>query len=95
MISKKLITLTLVASLVLILVSAVLAAPETLDLSWWTVDGGGGASQGGGYTLNSTTGQPDAGILMSGEVYSLAGGYWGFGAQHRDGEKIFLPLVTR
>ena len=36
------------------------------DLSWSTIDGGGGMSTGGGYTLSGTIGQPDAGILLNG-----------------------------
>jgi hypothetical protein len=38
------------------------------DLSWWTVDNGGGDSAGGTYTVNGTIGQPDAGALMSGSI---------------------------
>ena len=34
------------------------------DLSWWTVDGGGGEISGGGYTLYGVAGQPDANIMM-------------------------------
>jgi hypothetical protein len=46
------------------------------DLSWWTVDGGGGTfSTGGGYELGGTIGQPDAGVL-TGDGYTLAGGFW-------------------
>jgi hypothetical protein len=46
------------------------------DLSWNTIDGGGGTfSTGGGYELGGTIGQPDAGA-MSGGVYSLQGGFW-------------------
>ncbi len=39
----------------------------------YTVDGGGGFSSGGGYTLYSVAGQPDAGKLTSGS-YTLYGG---------------------
>lgn len=46
------------------------------DLSWSTLDSGGGASVGGNFSLNGTIGQPDAGA-MSGGNYSLAGGFWG------------------
>jgi hypothetical protein len=46
------------------------------DLSWWTVDGGGGTVSGGSYTLAGTIGQPDAGILTGGD-YTLGGGFWG------------------
>jgi hypothetical protein len=46
------------------------------DLSWNTIDGGGGTSTGGAYALSGTIGQPDAGA-MSGGNYSLSGGFWG------------------
>jgi len=46
------------------------------DLSWSTVDGGGGTfSTGGPYSLGGTSGQPDAGTL-SGDTYQLTGGFW-------------------
>ena len=64
------------------------------DLTWSTIDGGGATwSEGGGYALGGTIGQPDAGVL-SGGGYTLAGGFWGGGgaaAQYR----IYLPLVLR
>jgi hypothetical protein len=62
------------------------------DLSWHTVDGGGGASSGSGYTLTGTAGQPDAGTL-SGASYTLAGGFWAGLAQAL--QHLFFPLVRR
>ena len=50
-------------------------AGDDFDLSWWTVDGGGGTSTGGGFTLDGTIGQPDAGTL-SGGGFELRGGFW-------------------
>jgi hypothetical protein len=63
------------------------------DLTWSTVDGGGATwSEGGGYSLGGTVGQPDAGVL-SGGGYTLAGGFWPGGAAARYG--VYLPLVLR
>ena len=45
------------------------------DLSWTTVDGGGGTSTGGVFTLHMTLGQHDAG-RMQGGPYVLWTGYW-------------------
>lgn len=45
------------------------------ELSWYTVDGGGGPSSGGPYQLVSTIGQPDA-AYSSGGNYELLGGFW-------------------
>jgi hypothetical protein len=44
------------------------------DLSWSTIDGGGGSSSGGPYTLTGTIGQPDAAYSAGGE-YELLGGF--------------------
>ena len=44
-------------------------------IDWYTIDGGGGTSSGGSYTLSGTIGQPDAGTL-SGGTYTLEGGFW-------------------
>ena len=45
------------------------------DIDWCTVDGGGGASFGGDYTLEGTIAQPDAGLMTGGD-YTLEGGFW-------------------
>jgi hypothetical protein len=62
-----------------------------LDLSWWTVDGGGANfSSGGDYQLAGTIGQPDAGALGGGP-YTVAGGFWpGTGAE----TSTFTPTPT-
>ncbi|MSU58973.1 MAG: hypothetical protein EXS35_12535 [Pedosphaera sp.] len=44
-------------------------------IDWFTLDGGGGQSSGGAYTLAGTIGQPDAGA-SSGGAYTLQGGFW-------------------
>lgn len=45
------------------------------SIDWSTLDGGGGQSSGGAYSLVGTIGQSDAGTL-SGGVYRLEGGFW-------------------
>jgi hypothetical protein len=60
----------------LLVICALAALGSDYDLAWHTVDGGGGSSGGGGYELAGTIGQPDAGALMSGGEYTLAGGFW-------------------
>lgn len=80
--------------LALVSVAVALAAPQAFSLARWTVDSGGGISQGGGYTLTGTAGQPEAGTLLSGEVYTLAGGFWGTGSPYA-GTKNFLPFAIR
>ena len=65
------------------------------DLTWYTIDDGGGTAAGVGspnpYILNGTVGQPDA-STWSGGGYVLVGGFWGGeAAQYR----VYLPLVMR
>jgi hypothetical protein len=71
------------------------AAPSaSYSISWYTVDGGGGTSSSGGYTLTGTAGQPDAGSLHSASSsYTLGGGFWASFAGEL--QKLFLPLVRR
>lgn len=45
------------------------------SINWHTIDGGGGTSTGGVYSVSGTIGQPDAG-RMSGGPYTLQGGFW-------------------
>lgn len=52
------------------------AHAQSYSIDWFTIAGGGGASTGGGFSLNGTIGQPDPGA-MSGGNYSLAGGFSG------------------
>jgi hypothetical protein len=60
------------------------------DLTWSTIDGGGGSSAGGGYQLTGTLGQPDAGITLRGGGYSLSGGFWsGVSIE----SVVYLPLI--
>ena len=55
---------------------AVAGRAQPYEISWFTVDGGGGTSSGGAYTVSGTIGQPDAGQLAGGG-YTLSGGFWG------------------
>jgi hypothetical protein len=45
------------------------------EISWYTIDGGGGASSGGDFSLTGTIGQPDAAYSRGGN-YELLGGFW-------------------
>jgi hypothetical protein len=49
---------------------------QNYTVDWSTIDGGGGTSTGGVYSVSGTIGQPDAG-RMSGGNYSVDGGFWG------------------
>jgi hypothetical protein len=64
-----------VAAATVAVLSASAASAQTFDLSWYTIDGGGGTSTGSGFTLSGTIGQPDAGA-MTGGGFTLRGGFW-------------------
>jgi hypothetical protein len=55
---------------------ALMAHAQSYSVDWYTIDGGGGTSTGGVYSVTGTIGQPDAGY-MSGGNYSINGGFWG------------------
>ena len=64
-----------IAGAVAVLCGGAAAYAQPYSINWYTIDGGGGTSTGGAYTLSGTIGQPDAGT-MTGGVYTLAGGFW-------------------
>lgn len=64
----------LVAGAILFLATA--ATAQTYSLTWSTIDGGGGTSTGGVFTIRGTIGQPDVGVTMTNGQYSLTGGFW-------------------
>jgi hypothetical protein len=82
----------LILILLLLLATAIALAQAStpgLAVDWWTVDGGGGISSGGPFSLHGSIGQADGGTL-SGGVFSLQGGFWG-AADY----SVYLPLITR
>ena len=64
--------------LAVVLVALAVFAADAQDyaIDWWTVDGGGGTSTGGVYSVSGTIGQPEA-AEMSGGAFTLVGGCWG------------------
>ncbi|MBI5383578.1 MAG: hypothetical protein HZA90_02715 [Verrucomicrobia bacterium] len=61
--------------LVLLVSFAALAGLAQYNLDWHTIDGGGGISTGGVFTVSGTIGQPDAGRMAGGNI-TLEGGFW-------------------
>lgn len=50
---------------------------EAYAIDWFTIDGGSGASGGGGFSLSGTAGQPEASPEpLTGGAFSLGGGFW-------------------
>ncbi|MBN1878151.1 MAG: hypothetical protein JXA33_28275 [Anaerolineae bacterium] len=73
------------------------ASLADFDLSWWTVDSGGDLStDGSGYALLGTIGQPDAGLSSStGLDYVLVGGFHRPQFNCTGKTMTYLPLVLR
>jgi hypothetical protein len=61
--------------IVLFVMSAASVSSGQYELSWYTIDGGGGTSSGGPYVLRGTIGQPDAAYSAGGN-YEVLGGFW-------------------
>src|SRR5438128_190465 len=68
--------LALVVAVTLSLFVGSEARGQNYSIDWFTIDGGGGTSSGGAYSLSGTIGQSDAGRL-SGDSFALDGGFWG------------------
>lgn len=67
-----------------------MVSAQGYSVDWGSIDGGGGTSTGGIYSVTGTVGQPDGGT-MSGDNFTLEGGFWGIisavqlpGAPHID-----------
>ena len=88
---------TVLATIALLLAVSMALAWSGFDVSWWTVDGGGGSASGGPYTLAGAVGQPEAGPALTGGDYALIGGFWyGTGpAAAPEMHLLYLPLVVR
>jgi len=93
---KRHLLLLLIIGLILTLGIAVVQAQTAggYDLSWWTIDGGGGTISGGGYILSGTAGQPDAGGALTGGGYTLTGGFWVSGGG-TERHKLYTPLILK
>lgn len=50
------------------------------EISWSTIDGGGGISSGGSFELRGTIGQPDAARRAAGGTLTVTGGFWSGGS---------------
>jgi hypothetical protein len=46
------------------------------SIDWFTIDGGGGTSSNGQYTVTGTIGQSDASGPLTNGQYSVTGGFW-------------------
>jgi hypothetical protein len=75
-----------------LLVPSVAALAQSYSIDWSTIDGGGGTSTGGVYSVSGTVGQSDAGA-MNGGSYSLTGGFWSIIAAVQTPGAPYLSLL--
>lgn len=61
--------------LLVTVLASTLPASAQYAIDWFSIDGGGGQSSGGAYSLQGSIGQPDA-ATSSGGSYALHGGFW-------------------
>jgi hypothetical protein len=74
--------------------SASRASAQNYSIDWFTIDGGGGTSTGGVYSVSGTIGQPDAGH-MSGGNFTIDGGFWGIiAAVQSPGAPLLRVVLT-
>ena len=67
---------------------------QSYSIDWFTIDGGGGTSTGGVYSVSGTIGQPDAGHLTGGN-FTLDGGFWGvIAAVQLPGSPLLRVVLT-
>src|SRR5947209_18949557 len=84
----------LIIALSLLTMTSVTVLAQSYSIDWFTIDGGGGTSTGGVYSVSGTIGQPDAG-RMSGGNFTLDGGFWGIiGAIQTLGSPLLRVVLT-
>ena len=64
------------------------------SIDWYSIDGGGGTSTGGVYSVSGTIGQHDAGGPMTGGNFSLTGGFWSLYAVQTPGTPVLSIKLT-
>jgi hypothetical protein len=75
------------------LTAASSALAHSYSVTWFTIDGGGGTSTGGVYSISGSIGQPDAQATMTGGAYSLTGGFWALPVAVPNHEAPTLTIV--
>jgi hypothetical protein len=98
---KGILAMALIAALAMLTILTPTALAQTggpYELTWTTIDAGGGALTGGAYSLVSTIGQPEPGPGAGGGGYSLTGGMWGgagAAAPPTGAKRVYLPMLVR
>ena len=82
--------LAVVLALALVSVAVAFASGSGPTIDWWVFSGGGGGASSGSVTLDSTLGQPVAGV-STGDSTWLGAGYW----YAEQPVQLFLPMLRR
>jgi hypothetical protein len=82
----------LLAFIILTNLSLSSASPQ-YAIPWHTINGGGGTSTGGVYSVSGTIGGPDAGATMTNGQYSVTGGFWAMPTAIQVGGAPTLTIV--
>ncbi len=93
------VAMILTLAVLLLMVTITLAqSGGDFSLSSWTINNGGGESNGGSFSVSAVLGRPDAGALMDGGQFRLQGG---FGppenqgpTQPPAGDGVYLPMIV-
>ena len=92
---RKISLVTILAWLALTTLTVSAQSGGNYDLTWSSIDGGGGTATGGPYALIGTIGQADAGS-QSGGSYTLAGGFVpGLISPAVSAYHVYLPLTLK
>jgi len=85
LINRRVVCLRLLG-LLLVLCSGLALAQSggNFEIKKSTIDGGGGLSTGGIFSLNGTVGQVEAVDKVTGGVFSLTGGFWAQASVNND-----------
>jgi hypothetical protein len=93
---KRKISVVITVCLLSLTTATVLAqSGGNYDLTWSSLNGGGGEVSGGRFALISAIGQAEAGTLNGGS-YTLSGGFLaGMSSPPPANGRVYLPLVLR
>src|SRR5947199_1537264 len=84
----------LMLALAVLLAGGATVCAQTYAIDWLTIDGGGGTSTGGVYSVSGTIGQPDAGGPMTGGNFFLVGGFWSLFAVQTPSAPLLTITLT-
>ena len=73
---SKIFTLVTLVAFACMTFATTTAQAQLYTIPWYTIDSGGGYSNGGNFELEGTIGQHDAGPVMTGGNFSVRGGFW-------------------